>query len=123
MLILLRDQVCRTPWCGAPIRHTDHIRPHATRGATIERNGEGLCARCHYVKEHPDYEVTGDAGETTIRTAGLTARSHPLAPPGFATAHRVAPRTPADRRHLETHREPARDRPRRPTIGAGRAVR
>ena len=22
-----RDQYCRTPWCGAPIRHADHVRP------------------------------------------------------------------------------------------------
>ena len=25
--IALRDQTCRTPWCDAPIRHTDHIQP------------------------------------------------------------------------------------------------
>lgn len=27
--IRLRDQVCRTPWCDAPIRHIDHVRRHA----------------------------------------------------------------------------------------------
>lgn len=83
MLILLRDQVCRAPWCGAPIRHTDHIRSHAAGGATTERNGQGFCARCNYIKEHPDYQVSGDAGETTTHTAGFTARSRPPAPPGL----------------------------------------
>ena len=24
---LARDQLCRTPWCGAPIRHADHVQP------------------------------------------------------------------------------------------------
>lgn len=83
MLILLRDQVCRTPWCGAPIRHADHIHPHAAGGRTSERNGQGLCARCNYVKEHPDHEVTGDAGHTTTTSGGFTAESYPPAPPGL----------------------------------------
>lgn len=67
-LILLRDQVCRTPWCGAPVRHTDHIQGHASGGETSERNGQGLCARCNYVKEHPDHTVTGDATQTVTKT-------------------------------------------------------
>lgn len=81
-LIRLRDQTCRTPWCDAPIRHTDHIQGHARGGATAERNGQGLCERCNYVKEHPDYLVGGDAGETVVLTGGLTASSRPPAPPG-----------------------------------------
>ena len=28
-LIQTRDRTCRTPWCGAPIRHTDHVIPVA----------------------------------------------------------------------------------------------
>ena len=83
MLILLRDQVCRTPWCGAPIRHTDHLHPHANGGETSERNGQGLCARCNYIKEHPDHHVTGDASETRTRSGGFTAHSRPPAPPGL----------------------------------------
>lgn len=80
--IALRDRTCRTPFCDAPIRHTDHIAAHAKGGATSERNGEGLCERCNYVKEHPDYLVGGDAGETYVMTGGLTASSRPPAPPG-----------------------------------------
>ncbi|WP_323793634.1 DUF222 domain-containing protein, partial [Nocardioides sp.] len=35
----LRDQgICRTPWCDAPIRHTDHITPAAVGGQTTESN-------------------------------------------------------------------------------------
>ncbi len=28
-LLAVRDRTCRTPWCGAPIRHTDHVVPVA----------------------------------------------------------------------------------------------
>ncbi|MFC6708055.1 DUF222 domain-containing protein [Flexivirga alba] len=83
LLILLRDQVCRTPWCGAPIRHTDHITRHADGGPTSERNGQGLCARCNYVEEHPDHTLTGDASQTRTTTGGFTAHSYPPAPPGM----------------------------------------
>ncbi|WP_446665382.1 DUF222 domain-containing protein [Flexivirga sp. B27] len=82
-LIRVRDDTCRTPWCSAPVRHTDHIRPHAAGGPTSERNGQGLCARCNYVEEHPDFHVTGTAAETRTETAGLVATSHPPAPPGL----------------------------------------
>jgi hypothetical protein len=50
-LIELRDQICRTPWCDAPIRHHDHPVPVAERGETNERNGQGLCEACNYAKE------------------------------------------------------------------------
>ncbi|RNI24336.1 HNH endonuclease [Flexivirga caeni] len=83
-LIRLRDHICRTPFCNGTIRHIDHIRPHATGGATTERDGQGLCERCNYLKEHPDYTVTGHAGQTTTTTTGsLTATSHPPPPPGL----------------------------------------
>ncbi len=34
-LIQTRDRTCRTPWCGAPIRHTDHVIPVAQGGADV----------------------------------------------------------------------------------------
>lgn len=81
-LILFRDQTCRTPWCSAPVRHTDHIDRHTDGGETSERNAQGLCARCNYAKEHPDHTVTGHAGCTVTTIGGLTAHSRPPAPPG-----------------------------------------
>lgn len=80
--IKLRDHTCRTPFCSAPIRHIDHITSYAAGGPTTERNGEGLCARCNFDKEHPDYEVTGDATAATFNIGGLVATSHPPSPPG-----------------------------------------
>ena len=49
--LLIRDQWCRTPWCGAPIRHIDHPIPVADGGETSAANGQGLCERCNYAKE------------------------------------------------------------------------
>jgi 5-methylcytosine-specific restriction endonuclease McrA len=56
--IRLRDQTCRTPWCDAPIRHTDHITPADAGGATSIRNGQGLCAACNYAKQAPGWQAT-----------------------------------------------------------------
>lgn len=41
--IVVRDQICRTPWCGAPIRHADHPLCVADGGETKPGNGQGLC--------------------------------------------------------------------------------
>jgi len=46
-----RDDVCRSPWCDAPIRHLDHIVPTADGGETTADNRQGLCEACNYAKE------------------------------------------------------------------------
>lgn len=78
----LRDQWCRTPWCGAPIRHHDHIVPHANDGPTSEFNGQGLCVDCNQVKESAGWRSNGErAGPdgrhtvVTITPSGHTYRS------------------------------------------------
>ena len=52
-LVIARDQSCRNAWCGAPIRHVDHIQRFVDRGGTTEDNGQGLCARCNLSRERP----------------------------------------------------------------------
>ncbi len=49
--LVVRDQVCRTPWCDAPIRHADHPVRSADGGETSAENGQGLCEACNYAKE------------------------------------------------------------------------
>ena len=57
-LIGVRDGgLCRDPYCGAPIRHVDHIRPHRAGGPTSFANGRGVCARGNYVREMPGWQV------------------------------------------------------------------
>ncbi|MDT4922078.1 MAG: hypothetical protein QOI15_2980, partial [Pseudonocardiales bacterium] len=46
--IRIRDQHCRTNWCEAPIRHTDHIQPHSAGGPTSITNARGNCETCNH---------------------------------------------------------------------------
>jgi hypothetical protein len=55
--IAFRDDTCRTPYCDAAIRHTDHATPHARGGTTTAANGLGTCAACNYAKEAPGWRV------------------------------------------------------------------
>ncbi|MCL1800948.1 MAG: HNH endonuclease, partial [Promicromonosporaceae bacterium] len=49
--IRIRDHgTCTTPWCGAPARHTDHIKPHSKGGQTTYQNATSLCAKCNLTK-------------------------------------------------------------------------
>ena len=67
--LILRDEVCRTPWCDAPIRHADHVVAHADGGPTNSINGQGLCEACNYVKETPGWTSrAGPDGAVTTTT-------------------------------------------------------
>ena len=56
-LLRARDQTCRDPFCGAPIRHLDHIERFADGGSTTLPNGRGTCARHNLVRELPGWQV------------------------------------------------------------------
>jgi hypothetical protein len=83
-LLQVRDRTCRTPWCGAPIRHTDHVIPVSQGGKTSAANGQGLCEACNYTKQAPGWTArpapgpagAGDRVEITTPT-GHTYTSHP----------------------------------------------
>ena len=73
-LITIRDDTCTTPWCDAPIRHTDHVIPWARGGPTTLDNGQGLCAQCNLDKQDsvaPPHMATD---------VGSPRRSEPRAP-------------------------------------------
>ena len=65
----LRDQLCRTPYCDAPIRHRDHAQPHHRGGPTSAANGLGECERCNYTKEAAGWQVTAGDDENGLHTA------------------------------------------------------
>jgi hypothetical protein len=83
-LLQVRDRTCRTPWCGAPIRHADHVIPVAEGGTTSAANGQGLCEACNYTKQAAGWTTrpspapagAGDRIEVTTPT-GHTYPSHP----------------------------------------------
>jgi len=83
--IATRDDTCRTPYCDAPIRHTDHAQPHANGGPTTALNGLGECEACNYAKEAPGWTVTTRLDRHGRHTAEFTtptgARHHSQAPP------------------------------------------
>ncbi|XKH53400.1 DUF222 domain-containing protein [Citricoccus nitrophenolicus] len=88
-MIVLRDNICRTPYCGAPIRHIDHATPHRQGGPTSYGNGSGLCARCNYTKEHPGWSHRASPNELEITTPTghrYSSRSRPLSAPPNASA-------------------------------------
>lgn len=83
-MVRLRDQVCRGPFCGAPIRQVDHVEPWSRGGATSAENANGLCARCNGAKEAAMTAVERRVREGRSVTrwtgrSGLTVRTAPPA--------------------------------------------
>ncbi|MDA2891033.1 DUF222 domain-containing protein [Mycolicibacterium sp. BiH015] len=85
----LRDQTCRTPYCNAAIRHTDHATPDRDYGTTSALNGLGLCEACNYAKEAPGWQV-----HTRDDNGTHTAEFHT---PTHAVYHSIAPPPPGTR--------------------------
>ena len=82
--LITRDQACRTPYCDAPIRHADHLTPHAHGGPTHLGNGQGTCEGCNYTKEAPGWTTHPDPDHVGIHLTtptGHTIRSDPPPPP------------------------------------------
>ena len=95
--VRIRDQVCRTPWCNAPIRHIDHPEPAARGGPTDEANSQGLCESCNYVKEtagwrHRVVSAPDDQHTVEVTTpSGVRATSRAPDPPRAARWRQTRP--------------------------------
>ncbi len=90
--VRLRDQVCRTPWCEAPIRHIDHAHDHHTGGPTTATNAQGLCQACNHAKQAPGWHArpTPDTHHGhRIETTTPTGHHHHTRPPALATIRHV----------------------------------
>jgi len=90
--LVVRDELCRTPWCDAPVRHLDHVTAVAADGTTSAENGQGLCEACNYTKETP----------------GWTSRRLDR------DRHTVEIHTPTGHRYTSTAPDPPGTRPTRP---------
>lgn len=66
--IRLRDRNCRTPYCGAPIRHIDHVVPAAEGGPTHLNNAQGLCEACNHAKQAPGWTARTEPDGTVVIT-------------------------------------------------------
>ncbi len=89
--IARRDQdLCRTPWCGAPIAQTDHVTAWHSGGQTSAANTQGLCCRCNLAKQALGWRAktlprSGRSIRHTVETTtptGHTYRSRAPAPLG-----------------------------------------
>lgn len=87
-LLRARDHgTCRMPYCDAPARHLDHVRPAAAGGSTSADNAQGLCEACNLAKEPAGVRARVEPGALR-HTVVTTTR--------FGTVHRsVAPPVPA----------------------------
>jgi hypothetical protein len=78
--LTIRDQgICRTPWCDAPVRHHDHVTPHAAGGETSAANTQGLCVACNHTKQAPGWTqavIDDPAGRHTVQTTTPTGHRH-----------------------------------------------
>ncbi len=78
-LILLRDDVCASPYCNAPIRHIDHATPHADGGPTSLENASGLCERCNHTKQNPGWAHTRDTSGQGLTVSTPTGHAYAAA--------------------------------------------
>jgi hypothetical protein len=85
-MIRLRDQVCRTPWCEAPVRQIDHVIPYAEGGPTTVGNGQGLCTACNHAKQAPGWHAEPRPGEGrhTVTTTTPTGHTYTSTAPPLA---------------------------------------
>jgi hypothetical protein len=84
LFLRYRDQWCRTPGCGAPIRHSDHAIRAADGGATDADDGQGLCESCNYAKEADGWwhqPRPGPDGSHTIEITTPTGHRYRSSPP------------------------------------------
>ena len=83
-MVVFRDDVCRSPWCEAPIKHADHAESAASGGETDWDNSSGLCAACNYLKELGGWRHKATADDLEVITPTghhYKTRTKPLGPP------------------------------------------
>ncbi len=96
-LLLTRDQTCRTPWCNAPARHADHLRPAAVGGATRLGNGQGLSEDCNYIRTAPGWSARCDPARSgDIEVTTPTGHRYHSPCPDVVPGHTRDAHPPAD---------------------------
>ncbi len=79
-LIDLRDRTCRTPWCDAPIRHHDHIRPHSAVVKPAPKTAQAFVPHA-ITRKKGGKAGRPKRGETNATRDIGTGSSHPPATP------------------------------------------
>ncbi len=68
LMVALRDDTCRAPYCDAQILNTDHTTAVKDGGSTHWNNASGLCGACNQIKENTGWKHTGDPESLTVTT-------------------------------------------------------
>lgn len=79
-MLEIRDQVCRTPWCEAPVTQIDHVQRVEHGGLTTFGNGRGLCTRCNLAREAPAWGAAVTSGPQEsheVTTTTPTGHTYP----------------------------------------------
>ena len=77
-----RDRICRTPWCDAPVRHSDHVEAVEEGGPTTVANAQGLCQACNHAKQARGWTARPRPGPIhTVDTTTPTGHTHTSAAP------------------------------------------
>ncbi len=85
----LRDRICRTLYCDAPVRDADHVTAYADGGPTSADNGQGSCEGCNIAKEAFGWSARPRPGPRhTVETTTPTGHTY------VSTAPRVTPPSP-----------------------------
>ena len=117
-LIEYRDRTCATPYCGAPIRHIDHITPARDSGPTSYANGRGVCAACNHAKEAPGWHATATDTTSTDTRRAATERGERTVTLTTPTGHTYSSRpSPAHHDSGALRIDSMRQRPDRPRAG------
>src|SRR5699024_941113 len=66
--ILLRDDMCRTPWCENPAQQADHMGGVKGGGETSYANASGVWAGCNQTKGNTRGRHTGDSSQLNVPT-------------------------------------------------------
>lgn len=67
-MIVIRDDVCRSPWCDAQIKHADHATAFAAGGDTDWDNASDLCAACNFAKELNGWKHVSSPEKLIVKT-------------------------------------------------------
>ncbi len=89
--IRLRDRICRTSWCDAPVRHADHAESVDEQGPTTGDNGQGLCEACNHAKQAHGWRARPlpSEGDHQIDTTTPTGHTYRSRAPAIATIREV----------------------------------
>jgi HNH endonuclease len=73
----IRDRWCRTKYCGARIRHGDHVVQSADGGRSDEPNGQCLCELCNHAKQADGWTARPRPGPRhTVETRTPTGHTY-----------------------------------------------